>query len=81
MLLTEEDLEKEAVDEYEAGSYSPRLFKPNELDIDAIVYDTVDDLQKLALARTQVLTIGKVKVRGFNPFLNCNTEQLESGLI
>ncbi|XP_041368243.1 cactin-like [Gigantopelta aegis] len=62
VLLTEEDLEKEAFDEYEAGNYSPRLFRPNELDIDAIVYDTVDDLQKLELARTQVLTIGKVKL-------------------
>ncbi|XP_046377955.2 cactin-like [Haliotis rufescens] len=63
-LITEADLEEEAVDDYTAGSYSPRLLRNNELDIDAVVYDPVDDLKKLDLARDQVRTTGRVRLDG-----------------
>ncbi|XP_067665773.1 splicing factor Cactin-like [Haliotis asinina] len=63
-LVTEADLEEEAVDDYTAGNYSPRLLRSNELDIDAVVYDPVDDLKKLDLAREQVRTTGRVRLDG-----------------
>lgn len=62
MVLTEADVEEPVIDEYEAGGYSPRLVTSSEVDIDAIIYNPIDDLKKLELAREQVLTIGKVKV-------------------
>lgn len=49
-------------DEYVTGNYSPRMLRVEELEIDAIVYDPVDDMKKLELAREQVRTTGRVRV-------------------
>ena len=57
--MTEEDLQEL---EYVKGGYSPRLFQPADLTIDAVIYDEADDEKKLALARKQVITTGRVKV-------------------
>ena len=61
-VFTEEDLALQCQDEYVTGSYSPRLLRIEELEIDAIVYDPVDDMKKLELAREQVRTTGRVRV-------------------
>lgn len=66
-IITEEDLEEEDpnVAEYNAGNYSPKLFAPGDIDdIDAVIYDPVDDMKKLALARAQVKSTGRVRVSG-----------------
>ncbi|XP_053404285.1 splicing factor Cactin-like [Mercenaria mercenaria] len=64
-LITEEDLEEEVEDQcvtdYRVGSYSPKLFKPADIDdMDAVIYDPVDDMKKLELARKQVKSTGRV---------------------
>ena len=58
-VMTEEDLLEL---EYMKGGYSPRLFRPEELTIDAIIYDEQDDSKKLELARKQVFATGRVRV-------------------
>ncbi|KAH3703344.1 cactin-like [Dreissena polymorpha] len=62
--LSEEDfVEDPAVVEYRAGNYSPVLFAPREIDdLEAVIYDPLDDMKKLALARTQVKSTGKVRL-------------------
>lgn len=60
-VLTEADLNQDLYDE--AAGYSPKLLKTDSLDIDSVIYNEEDDLKKLELARTQVRTTGKVKVR------------------
>ncbi|KAJ8304258.1 hypothetical protein KUTeg_017841 [Tegillarca granosa] len=62
-VITEEDIEDQAYVDYEAGGYSPKLLRTTDLDIDAVIYDPVDDMKKLELARLQVKTSGRV--RGF----------------
>ena len=68
-ILTEEDLieEDQAVVDYNAGCYSPKLVSPSNLDIDAVIYDPEDDMKKLELARKQVLSFGKVRVCIYSP--------------
>lgn len=63
-VITEEDLvEDQCVVDYHAGSYSPILFSPGDIDdIDAIIYDPADDIKKLELARVQVKSTGKVRL-------------------
>ena len=70
-ILTEADLmeddqsdimEDQSILDYNAGSYSPKLVSPNDLDIDAVIYDPEDDMKKLELARKQVRSFGKVRV-------------------
>ncbi|RUS88800.1 hypothetical protein EGW08_003430 [Elysia chlorotica] len=63
--MTEEDLQEL---EYVKGGYSPRLFQPADLTIDAVIYDEADDDKKLALARKQVITTGRVKTDGETEF-------------
>ncbi|GFS23118.1 cactin-like [Elysia marginata] len=63
--MTEEDLQEL---EYVKGGYSPRLFQPADLTIDAVIYDEADDEKKLALARKQVITTGRVKTDGETEF-------------
>lgn len=63
--VTEEDLQEV---EYVKGGYSPRLFQPSDLTIDAVIYDEADDEKKLALARKQVITTGRVKTDGETEF-------------
>lgn len=62
-LITEEDLEDQAYVDYDAGGYSPKLLRNADLEIDTIVYDPTDDMRKLELARQQVLSTGRVRVR------------------
>ena len=64
-LITEEDLEDQAYVDYDAGGYSPKLLRNADLEIDTIVYDPTDDMRKLELARQQVLSTGRVRVRVF----------------
>ena len=64
-ILTEADLieeEDQSVLDYNAGGYTPKLTTPNDLDIDAVIYDPEDDMKKLELARKQVRSFGKVRV-------------------
>lgn len=61
-LITEEDLEDQAYIDYDAGSYSPKLLRNADLEIDTVVYDPIDDMRKLELARQQVLSTGRVRV-------------------
>lgn len=67
-LITEEDLvpeeeEDQCVIDYRLGSYSPKLFAPADIDdIDAVIYDPVDDMKKLELARKQVKSTGRVRL-------------------
>ncbi|XP_055956096.1 splicing factor Cactin isoform X2 [Patella vulgata] len=67
-IITEADIEQGFIDEYEAGGYSPKLMQPSNLDIDAVVYDPVDDLKKLELARSQVQSTGRVRLDGETEF-------------
>lgn len=67
-VITEEDLEDQAYIDYEAGSYSPKLLRTADLDIDAVIYDPVDDMKKLELARLQVKTSGRVRLDGETEF-------------
>ncbi|XP_060073611.1 splicing factor Cactin-like [Ylistrum balloti] len=67
-VITEEDLEEQAYVDYEAGKYSPRLLRFNDLEIDTIVYDPTDDMKKLELARQQVRTLGQVRLDGETEF-------------
>lgn len=67
-VFTEEDLALQCQDEYTNGNYSPRLLRIEELEIDAIVYDPVDDMKKLELAREQVRTTGRVRLDGETEF-------------
>jgi len=64
-VMTEEDLLEL---EYMKGGYSPRLFRPEELTIDAIIYDEQDDSKKLELARKQVFATGRVRTDGETEF-------------
>lgn len=48
-------------DMYIKGCYSPRLLQPSDLDLDAVIYEEEEDAKKLALARKQVITSGRVK--------------------
>lgn len=57
--MTEEDIQEL---EYIKAGYSPRLFQPEDLTIESVVYDEQDDFKKLELARKQVLTTGQVRV-------------------
>lgn len=57
--MTEEDLLEL---EYVKGGYSPRLVRPEDLNIDAVIYDEADDAKKLAVARNQVQATGRVRV-------------------
>ncbi|XP_064609618.1 splicing factor Cactin-like [Liolophura sinensis] len=68
-VLTEEDLLDQSVDEYEAGKYSPKLIRPEDLDYDTVIYETEDDLKKLAFAREQVQTTGRVKMDQESEFI------------
>jgi len=63
-VITEEDLVEDAcITEYHTGSYSPRLMAPGDIDdIEAVIYDPIDDMKKLALARIQVKSTGRVRV-------------------
>lgn len=67
-VFTEEDLALQCQDEYVTGNYSPRMLRVEELEIDAIVYDPVDDMKKLELAREQVRTTGRVRLDGETEF-------------
>lgn len=61
----EEEEEDPCVQDYEAGSYSPKLFAPNDIDdIDAVIYDPADDMKKLELARNQIRSVGKITLDG-----------------
>lgn len=62
-LITEEDLEDQAYVDYDTGGYSPKLLRQADLEIDSVVYDPTDDMRKLELARQQVLSTGRVRVR------------------
>ncbi|XP_052785051.1 splicing factor Cactin-like [Mya arenaria] len=63
-ILTEEDLiEDQSVLDYRAGSYSPVLIRPADIDdLEAVIYDPTDDMKKLALARIQVRSTGRVRL-------------------
>ena len=76
-LITEEDLEDQSYVDYDTGKYSPKLLRPNELDIDTVVYDPADDMRKLELARQQVRSTGRVRV-SIRQLLSCheNTQHL-----
>ncbi|GFO45316.1 Cactin-like [Plakobranchus ocellatus] len=63
--MTEEDIQEL---EYVKGGYSPRLFQAADLTIDSVIYDEADDEKKLALARKQVITTGRVKTDGETEF-------------
>ncbi|KAJ8304998.1 hypothetical protein KUTeg_018581 [Tegillarca granosa] len=67
-VITEEDIEDQAYVDYEAGGYSPKLLRTTDLDIDAVIYDPVDDMKKLELARLQVKTSGRVRLDGETEF-------------
>ncbi|XP_033749673.1 cactin-like [Pecten maximus] len=67
-VITEEDLEEQAYVDYEAGKYSPKLLRFNDLEIDTVVYDPTDDMKKLELARQQVRTLGQVRLDGETEF-------------
>lgn len=67
-VITEEDLEEQAYIDYEAGKYSPKLLRYNDLEIDTVVYDPTDDMKKLELARQQVRTLGQVRLDGETEF-------------
>lgn len=67
-VITEEDIEDQAYVDYEAGGYSPKLLRTTDLDIDAVIYDPVDDMKKLELARLQVKTSGHVRLDGETEF-------------
>ncbi|XP_048736311.1 splicing factor Cactin-like [Ostrea edulis] len=67
-LITEEDLEDQAYIDYDAGSYSPKLLRNADLEIDTVVYDPIDDMRKLELARQQVLSTGRVRLDGETEF-------------
>ncbi|OWF46150.1 cactin-like [Mizuhopecten yessoensis] len=67
-VITEEDLEEQAYVDYEAGKYSPRLQRFNDLEIDTVVYNPADDMKKLELARQQVKTLGQVRLDGETEF-------------
>ena len=62
-LVEEESEEKQEEDTYVTGGYSPRLLQPGDLDIDAVIYEEEEDAKKLVVARKQVLSGGRVKVR------------------
>ena len=49
-------------DDYTAGSYSPKLIRPSNLDMDTIVFDEEDDWKKLQYSRQQLSKTGRVKV-------------------
>lgn len=63
-MITEEDLEEKAYIDYEAGKYSPPLLRQNDLEMDAVVYDPMDDIRKLEVNRQQVRQTGKVRADG-----------------
>ena len=49
--------------DYRAGSYSPALMRPGDIDdLEAVIYDPIDDMKKLELARAQVMSTGRVRV-------------------
>ncbi len=58
-LITEDDLQLQFYDEYDAGGYSPRLLKASELEPDQIVYDPEDDMKRLEYARNHVMKTGQ----------------------
>ncbi|KAK0055264.1 cactin [Biomphalaria pfeifferi] len=65
VVMTEEDIQEL---EYIKAGYSPRLFQPEDLTIESVVYDERDDFKKLELARKQVLTTGQVRSDGETEF-------------
>ena len=71
-MIGESDIEEEdqCVTDYRAGCYSPKLFTSADIDdIDAVIYDPLDDIKKLELARKQVKSTGRVTVSISNDWL------------
>ena len=62
-MLKEEDLLTQCYDDYEAGMYSPKMMRVQELEADTIVYDPEDDMKRLEYARRLVCSTGRAKVR------------------
>ncbi len=58
-LITEDDLQTQFYEEYDAGGYSPRMLKASDLEPDQIVYDPEDDMKRLEYARNHVMKTGK----------------------
>ena len=58
-LITEDDIEQQYYDEYDAGGYSPRLLRPSDLEPDQLVYDPEDDIKRLEYARNHVMKTGR----------------------
>ncbi len=57
-VLTEEDLIQQSQAEYDSGRYSPTLLQPSELPLDMHIMNVEEDLQRLQLARKQLLVTG-----------------------
>uniref|UniRef100_G3MTM4 Splicing factor Cactin n=1 Tax=Amblyomma maculatum TaxID=34609 RepID=G3MTM4_AMBMU len=56
-----EDPIAKSEEEYRAGSYSPRLLRPEELEPGTLLIDSDDDEQRLEFARQQLLGTGRIQ--------------------
>lgn len=61
-LYRQDGVEQQYCDEYEAGRYSPVLFRQESIELGTVITDPLVDLERLQFKRREVLEKGLVMV-------------------